>query len=294
MKAILLAGGSGSRLYPLTRSVSKQLLPVYDKPVIYYPLSVLMLAGIRDVLVISTPRDTPRIEELLGDGSRLGMRLQYKVQPEPAGIAQAFLLGAEFVGTDPVCLVLGDNIFFGHELMPLLIDSAGLTRGARVFAYHVNDPERFGVVEFDRQFRALSLEEKPAKPRSNWAVTGLYFYDGRVVEIAKGLKPSARGELEITDVNLQYLKEGSLTVSPLGRGVAWLDAGTFDSLLSSSQFVQTLEQRQGLKIACIEEIALLKRFINIDQFAALVAGCEKTEYGQYLARVLKEHRTTGG
>jgi glucose-1-phosphate thymidylyltransferase len=294
MKAILLAGGSGSRLYPLTRSVSKQLLPVYDKPVIYYPLSVLMLAGIRDVLVISTPRDTPRIEELLGDGGRLGMRLRYKVQPEPGGIAQAFVLGADFIGTDPVCLVLGDNIFFGHDLMPLLVDSAGLNRGARVFAYHVNDPERFGVVEFDRQFRAVSLEEKPAKPRSNWAVTGLYFYDGRVVEIARGLKPSARGELEITDVNLHYLREGTLTVSPLGRGVAWLDAGTFDSLLSSSQFVRTLEERQGLKIACIEEIALLKRFINIDQFAALVAGCEKTEYGQYLTRVLQEHRAASG
>lgn len=294
MKAILLAGGSGSRLYPLTRSVSKQLLPVYDKPVIYYPLSVLMLAGIRDVLVISTPRDTPRIEELLGDGSQLGMRLQYKVQPNPGGIAQAFVLGADFIGTDPVCLVLGDNIFFGHDLMPLLVESASLTRGARVFAYHVNDPERFGVVEFDRQFRAVSLEEKPAKPRSNWAVTGLYFYDGRVVEIAKGLKPSARGELEITDVNLQYMREGTLTVSPLGRGVAWLDAGTFDSLLSSSQFVQTLEERQGLKIACIEEIALLKGFITIDQFAAIVAGCEKTEYGQYLVRVLKERRASAG
>lgn len=294
MKAILLAGGSGSRLYPLTRSVSKQLLPVYDKPVIYYPLSVLMLAGIRDVLVISTPRDTPRIEELLGDGSQLGMRLQYKVQPNPGGIAQAFVLGADFIGTDPVCLVLGDNIFFGHDLMPLLVESASLTRGARVFAYHVNDPERFGVVEFDRQFRAVSLEEKPAKPRSNWAVTGLYFYDGRVVEIAKGLKPSARGELEITDVNLQYMREGTLTVSPLGRGVAWLDAGTFDSLLSSSQFVQTLEERQGLKIACIEEIALLKGFITIDQFAAVVAGCEKTEYGQYLVRVLKERRASAG
>jgi glucose-1-phosphate thymidylyltransferase len=294
MKAILLAGGSGSRLYPLTRSVSKQLLPVYDKPVIYYPLSALMLAGIRDVLVISTPRDTPRIEELLGDGGRLGMRLQYKVQPEPGGIAQAFILGAEFVGTEPVCLVLGDNIFFGHDLMPVLVDSANLTRGARVFAYHVNDPERFGVVEFDRQFRAVSLEEKPAKPRSNWAVTGLYFYDGRVAEIARGLKPSARGELEITDVNLYYLREETLTVSPLGRGVAWLDAGTFDSLLSSSQFVQTLEERQGLKIACIEEIALLKRFINLDQFATLAAGCERTEYGEYLARVLKEHQALGG
>jgi glucose-1-phosphate thymidylyltransferase len=294
MKAILLAGGSGSRLYPLTRSVSKQLLPVYDKPVIYYPLSVLMLAGIRDVLVISTPRDTPRIEELLGDGGQLGMRLQYKVQPQPAGIAQAFIIGAEFVGTEPVCLVLGDNIFFGHDLMPVLVDSANLTRGARVFAYHVNDPERFGVVEFDRQFRAVSLEEKPVRPRSNWAVTGLYFYDGRVVEIARALKPSPRGELEITDVNLHYLREGTLTVSPMGRGVAWLDAGTFESLLSSSQFVQTLEERQGLKIACIEEIALLKRFINIDQFATLAAGCEKTEYGEYLGRVLKEHRALGG
>jgi glucose-1-phosphate thymidylyltransferase len=222
------------------------------------------------------------------------MRLQYKVQPEPGGIAQAFILGAEFVGTEPVCLVLGDNIFFGHDLMPVLVDSANLTRGARVFAYHVNDPERFGVVEFDRQFRAVSLEEKPAKPRSNWAVTGLYFYDGRAAEIARGLKPSARGELEITDVNLYYLREGTLTVSPLGRGVAWLDAGTFDSLLSSSQFVQTLEERQGLKIACIEEIALLKRFINLDQFATLAAGCERTEYGEYLARVLKEHQALGG
>src|SRR4051794_9016679 len=236
MKAILLAGGSGSRLYPLTRSVSKQLLPVYDKPVIYYPLSVLMLAGIREVLVISTPRDTPRIEELLGDGARLGMRLSYKVQPNPGGIAQAFLIGEEFIADEPVCLVLGDNIFFGHDLMPVLMDSANLTAGARVFAYHVTDPERFGVVEFNKTFRALSLEEKPKKPRSNWAVTGLYFYDGRVAQIARALKPSPRGELEITDVNLHYLREGKLTVTPMGRGVAWLDAGTFESLIQSSQF----------------------------------------------------------
>jgi glucose-1-phosphate thymidylyltransferase len=293
MKAILLAGGSGSRLYPLTRSVSKQLLPVYDKPVIYYPLSVLMLAGIRDILVISTPRDTPRIEDLLGDGSQIGLRLSYKAQPNPGGIAQAFLIGEEFVAGEPVCLVLGDNIFFGHDLMPVLMESAKITTGARVFAYHVTDPERFGVVEFDRSFRAISLEEKPKQPRSNWAVTGLYFYDGRVVEFAKGLKPSPRGELEITDVNLRYLREGSLTVTPLGRGVAWLDAGTFDSLVSSSLFVQTLEQRQGLKIACLEEIALLKGFITPAQFGKLVEGCGNNDYAQYLRRVLGEHRANG-
>jgi len=293
MKAILLAGGSGSRLYPLTRSVSKQLLPVYDKPVIYYPLSVLMLAGIRDVLVVSTPRDTPRIEELLGDGSRLGMRLSYRVQPNPGGIAQAFLIGEEFIANEPVCLVLGDNIFFGHDLQPVLEQSAKLTSGARVFAYHVTDPERFGVVEFDKSFKALSLEEKPKAPRSNWAVTGLYFYDGRVAQIARGLKPSARGELEITDVNLHYLREGSLTVTPMGRGVAWLDAGTFESLISSSIFVQTLEQRQGLKIACIEEIALLKGFIDEGQFQKLAEDCGKSDYGQYLWRVLKERQGPG-
>ena len=290
MKAILLAGGSGSRLYPLTRSVSKQLLPVYDKPVIYYPLSVLMLAGIREVLVISTPRDTPRIEELLGDGSQLGMRLSYKAQPNPGGIAQAFLIGEEFIAGEPVCLILGDNIFFAHDLMPVLVGSAKLTTGARVFAYHVIDPERFGVVEFDKDFKALSLEEKPKRPRSNWAVTGLYFYDGRVARIAKALKPSARGELEITDVNLHYLREGSLTVTPLGRGVAWLDAGTYESLLSSSLFVQTLELRQGLKIACIEEIALAKGFIDEGQFRTLAEGCGKSEYGEYLWRVLKERQ----
>jgi glucose-1-phosphate thymidylyltransferase len=291
MKAILLAGGSGSRLYPLTRSVSKQLLPVYDKPVIYYPLSILMLAGIRDILIISTPRDTPRIEELLGDGRQLGLALSYKAQPNPGGIAQAFLIGEEFIGKSPVALILGDNIFFGHDLMPVLMDSAQLKSGARVFAYHVVDPERFGVVEFDKSLRALTLEEKPKRPRSNWAVTGLYFYDDRVVEIAKKLKPSPRGELEITDVNLQYLAAGQLTVTPLGRGVAWLDAGTFESLLSSSLFVQTLEQRQGLKIACIEEIALSKGFIDAAQFARLAEMCGKSDYGLYLRRVLEETGT---
>jgi glucose-1-phosphate thymidylyltransferase len=294
MKAILLAGGSGSRLYPLTKSVSKQLLAVYDKPVIYYPLSVLMLAGIRDILVISTPRDTPLIEQLLGDGSQVGLSLSYRVQPHPGGIAQAFLIGEEFVGQSPVCLILGDNIFFGHDLMPLLVESARLTAGARVFGYHVQDPGRFGVVEFDENYRAVSLEEKPKRPRSNWAVTGLYFYDGRVVEIAKGLNPSARGELEITDVNLTYLEAGQLTVTPLGRGVAWLDTGTFDSLLSSSLFVQTLEQRQGLKIACIEEIALLKGFIDAAQLERLTEACGKSDYGLYLRRVLDEHRAAPG
>jgi glucose-1-phosphate thymidylyltransferase len=291
MKAILLAGGSGSRLYPLTRSVSKQLLPVYDKPVIYYPLSVLMLAGIRDVLVISTPRDTPRIEELLGDGSRLGIRLSYQVQPAPKGIAQAFLIGEAFIAGEPVCLILGDNIFFAHDLMPVLVASAGLTDGARVFAYHVTDPERFGVVEFDRDFRAVSLEEKPKQPRSNWAVTGLYFYDGRVAEVARRLRPSPRGELEITDVNLEYLRAGKLTVTPLGRGVAWLDAGTPESLLSSSHFVQTLEQRQGLKIACLEEVALVKGFIDAPQLERLAAECGTCDYGDYLRRVLREHQS---
>lgn len=294
MKGIVLAGGSGSRLYPLTRTVSKQLLPVYDKPVIYYPLSVLMLAGIREVLIISTPRDLPLIQDLLGDGSPFGLSLRYKVQPHPGGIAQAFLIGEEFIGPSPVCLILGDNIFFGHDLVPLLVDSAGLADGARVFAYHVDDPERFGVVEFDRNGRALSLEEKPKRPRSSWAVTGLYFYGPGVAPVARRLKPSARGELEITDLNLHYLREGRLTVTPLGRGVAWLDAGTFDSLLAASSFVQTLEHRQGLKIACLEEIAFVKGFIDAAQLERLAEVSGKSDYGLYLRRVLEEHLAADG
>lgn len=289
MKGILLAGGAGTRLYPLTRVVSKQLLPVYDKPVIYYPLSLLMLAGIREVLIISTPQDTPRIESLLGDGKRLGMELSYRVQPRPGGIAQAFILGAEFVAGSPVCLVLGDNLFYGHHLQEELMESARLTRGARVFAYHVDDPERYGVVEFGPDHRAVSIEEKPRQPRSNWAVTGLYFYDGRVVDIAKALAPSPRGELEITDVNRAYLAEGDLSVVPFGRGIAWLDMGTHDSLLGASQFVQTLEQRQGLKIACLEEIALAKGFIDKAQLAKLAEDYGPSDYGKYLRRVLNEH-----
>jgi glucose-1-phosphate thymidylyltransferase len=288
LKAILLAGGSGSRLYPLTRSVSKQLLPVYDKPVIYYPLSVLMLAGIREILIISTPRDTPRIQELLGTGQQLGLSLSYEVQPQPGGIAQAFVIGASFINYDPVCLILGDNIFFGHNLMPLLVESAQLKAGAHVFAYHVVDPERFGVIEFDKDQRAISLEEKPTKPRSNWVIAGLYFYDGEVVSVARALKPSARGELEVTDVNLHYLRKRQLTVTPLGRGVAWLDVGTFDALMASSQFVQTLEKRQGLKIACLEEIALLKGFIDAAQCERLIDQLGNTEYSAYLRRVLQE------
>jgi glucose-1-phosphate thymidylyltransferase len=289
MKGILLAGGSGTRLAPLTRVVSKQLLPVYNKPVIYYPLSLLMLAGIRDVLVISTPHDTPVIRQLLGDGSHLGLRLAYVVQPKPEGIAQAFLLGADFVAGDPVCLVLGDNLFFGHHLAALLEESARLGEGARVFAAHVHDPERYGVVEFDKDYRVLSLEEKPRQPRSNWAVTGVYFYDRRVVEIARGLKPSPRGELEITDVNRAYLAEGRLAVTPLGRGVAWLDMGTPDSLLTASLFVQTLEQRQGLKIACVEEIALHKGFIDATRMERLAAAFGSCDYGHYLRQSLREY-----
>jgi glucose-1-phosphate thymidylyltransferase len=288
MKGIILAGGAGTRLYPLTRCISKQLLPVYDKPTIYYPLSALMLAGIREVLIISTPRDLPRIEELFGDGSQLGMRFSYKAQEQPNGIAQAFVLGADFIAGSPVCLILGDNIFYGHDMSTMLEESAHVDAGALVFAYQVKDPERYGVVEFDHGFKALSIEEKPKTPKSNWAVTGLYFYDASVVEIAKNLKPSARGEYEITDVNRTYLERGQLRVQCMGRGIAWLDTGTYDSLLSSSQFVQTLEERQGLKVACIEEIAFAKKFIDASQLRKLADQAGKSEYGQYLTRVLRD------
>jgi glucose-1-phosphate thymidylyltransferase len=290
MKGIILAGGAGTRLYPLTRVICKQLLPVYDKPVIYYPLSLLMLAGIRDVLIISTPQDTPRIEGLLGDGASLGLSISYRVQPTPGGIAQAFLIGEEFIGDSPVCLILGDNLLFGQSLGGLLTESAGNTSGARVFAYRVADPERFGVVEFDENFHAVSIEEKPKRPRSNWAVTGLYFYDADVVNITRGLKPSARGELEITAVNQEYLKRGDLSVQLLGRGVAWLDMGTHDSLLTASQFVQTLEQRQGLKIACLEEIAFHQGFIDDQQLDSLAEQYGKNEYGNYLRRLAADAR----
>jgi glucose-1-phosphate thymidylyltransferase len=292
MKGIILAGGSGTRLYPLTKVCSKQLLPIYDKPVIYYPLSLLMLAGIRDVLVISTPHDLPRIQALLGDGSWLGLSLSYREQPRPGGIAQAFLIGADFIGGGPVCLVLGDNVFFGNDLAGLLEEAAELTRGARVFAYHVQDPERYGVVECDRDGRALSLEEKPKKPLSNWAVTGLYFYDAQVVEITRGLTPSNRGELEITDVNREYLRRGELTVTRLGRGMAWLDVGTHDSLLAASLFVQTLEHRQGLKLACLEEVAFVKGFIDAEQFTRLAEAHGTNAYGRYRRRVLSEDKVT--
>jgi glucose-1-phosphate thymidylyltransferase len=288
MKGIILAGGAGTRLYPLTRCISKQLLPVYDKPTIYYPLSSLMLAGIREVLIISTPRDLPRIQDLFGDGSHLGMKFTYKVQDQPNGIAQAFVLGADFIGNSPVCLILGDNIFYGADLSTMLEDSSKLKTGSRVFAYQVKDPERYGVVEFDKQFKALSIEEKPKHPKSNWAVTGLYFYDASVVSIAKNLKPSARGEYEITDVNRAYLEKGQLQVQCMGRGIAWLDTGTYDSLLSSSVFVQTLEERQGLKVACVEEIAFAKGFIDAAQLTRLADQAGKSEYGNYLRRVLRD------
>jgi glucose-1-phosphate thymidylyltransferase len=290
MKGILLAGGSGSRLYPLTRVVSKQLLPCYDKPVIYYPLSLLMLAGIRDVLIISTPQDVPLIRTLLGDGRALGLSLSYAVQPRPNGIAEAFLIGEDFLAGSPCCLILGDNFFYGHNLQNVLTDAASLRDGANVFAYQVHDPERYGVVEFDRHFRAISIEEKPRHPRSSWAVTGLYFYDDRVVSIARDLEPSDRGELEITDVNQAYLQEGKLNVTTLGRGMAWLDLGTPSSLLTASQFVQTLEQRTGLKIACVEEIALARGFISTAEFERLAHAAGSGDYGRYLQRVLQEHR----
>jgi len=288
MKGIILAGGSGTRLYPVTQVVSKQLLPVYDKPMVYYPLSTLMLAGIRDILVISTPTDTPRFEALLGDGKQWGIRLSYKVQPKPEGIAQAFLVGREFIGSEPVALVLGDNIFHGHDLAQLLSRAAARKQGATVFAYPVKDPERYGVIEFDASGKAISIEEKPAKPKSRYAVVGLYFYDNAVVEIASKLNPSARGELEITDVNRAYLSRGALEVVPMGRGYAWLDTGTHETLLEASQFIETIERRQGLKIACPEEAAYRMGFIDAAQLKALAEPLAKSGYGEYLLRVVSE------
>jgi glucose-1-phosphate thymidylyltransferase len=291
MKGIILAGGSGTRLYPITSSISKQMLPVYDKPMIYYPLSVLMLAGIRDILIISTPRDLQGFRSLLGDGKSLGMTFSYIEQPSPDGLAQAFILGEEFVGDQTVCMILGDNIFYGHGFGETLLKTSRLEKGARVFGYFVNDPERYGVVEFDSSNKAVSIEEKPSKPKSNYAVTGLYFYDNTVVKKAKSLKPSARGELEITDLNRLYLNEGSLEVTVLGRGMAWLDTGTYESLLQASNFIATLEQRQGLKASCIEEIAYKRGFINRDQLLALAEPVRKSQYGQYLLRIASEEIT---
>ncbi|WP_417550103.1 glucose-1-phosphate thymidylyltransferase RfbA [Methylophaga sp.] len=287
-KGIVLAGGSGTRLYPVTQSICKQLLPVYDKPMIYYPLATMMLAGMRDICIISTPQDTPRLEQLLGDGSKWGLNLQYIVQDKPEGIAQAFTLGADFIGDDDCALVLGDNVYYGHDLADMMQDADNNKDGATVFAYPVSDPERYGVVDFDKDGKALSIEEKPSKPKSRYAITGLYFYDNQVVEIARNLKPSARGELEITDVNQAYLDNGKLNVQVMGRGMAWLDTGTHDSLLDASMFIQTLEQRQGLKVMCPEEIAYRMGYINAEQLEQLAQPLLKSGYGKYLLNIINE------